>query len=772
MKKAFLSFLVAAALLPAGAQAADAPAVTQESLTASLKQLQAMVDQAKAAKVETIYAEALLYASKPLANAKKIQEGYIPWLAKRTQFEMDMLKAAIGGKADPRVVPPIPDWSKLEWKGNYLTLNGKPVLPLTTGEKADPRFVAQGAIYHNISAVGAFRWDYKTTPIWELYQKDPKSHRVFDGGWCGHIISDKWSAGNTGECIISLEYPPMLEVVKQCVLKNAKEFASSPRPRTKIMAMDWEFTYQNYDEPSKVLWQGWLKDRYKTVDALNKIWKTSHKNFNDIDLPPIEADQEKNPAKYYDHGEFNLWRFTQYLKKAKGWIASEVKGLPIMVGGGMPFGAEFWKDAIDEEGLMTEKVVDVWLSETGSRSWGTASFMDLQNSMNPNMAIIDPEYHSSGGYMSLMFLHGCGNLDFWDWAAASGSLDDSYSLNHGALDLRRLAECVTQFPKALPQAAILYSRASLIQRHPGGKPGARAEYGVQTPYSLELEKCYRNGTILDTQMGFLTSRQAKEGIRKDLKVLIITGAYFENQDVVKSILAFARNGGTVLITPTSLVADEYTRRRDYLKDIGVEIIQETLPKFLSKKATPGMQQPGSEYDFIQGPIAKTIVEDNPTAKIAFKVKDAGFQSLSGEGIRQAIKLTGPHDVLATYEDNNPAIVRTKLGSGQVIYLAMQLAEPSMSDLLDWVYNQAGVDRPIRTVGADGKRLPGIESRTVAFENGYLTYVYNLTNKVVQVKLQPKAKIGAIQNLTTCQPMKADETLECGPYEWFILKTAK
>ena len=745
--------------------------------------LAASVEKAKAAKTDTLYAEAVLKAAPALmtrwgelGDAAR-RSAYAAYLARKADFEIRMLEAALAGNKDPRAVPPIPDYSKLQWKGNYLHLEGKPALVVTVGNSgggaADPRFAGKGDLYGIVEAVGANRYDYDKTPIWELYQKDPKSHRVYDGGWCGHIIKDKWSIGGAGGkdgvCVISLDYPPMLEAVRQSVVAKAQAYRKANRTRNKILAMDWEFTYENYDESSKIKWQSWLKDRYKSVEAINKVWKTDFKGFEEIDLPPINSASEKNPAKYYDHGEFSLWRFTEYLKWAKAVITQEVPGMPVMVGGGMPFGSKFWKESIDEEGLMLGKVDDIWLSETGSRSWGTGAFMDLQHSLNRDMPIVDPEYHSTGGYLCLMFFHGAASADFWDWSKATAtSLGDAYSLNHGVLDLRRLAESVIEFPKAEPQVALLYSRASLIQRHPGAAPD---KAGVQTPYTLELEKCYRNGNILDAGIGFITSRQIQEGVRKNLRVLVVPGAYFENEAVVQKLMTYTQDGGSLMITPTSLVADEYNRKRDYLKGIGVEIVQETVPKYLAKKATAGVEQPGSEYDFIQGPIAKTVVEDEPKAKIAWKAPN-GLPGLDGAGIRQTLKLAGAHEVLAAYDDGSPAVVRIKVGKGQIIYVAMQLTDASTGDLLDWVYAQGGVERMVRTVGPDGKRIPGLESRTVPCKDGYLTYVYNLTPGVMKVHLKPAIKVAAIENLNTCSPVKPDEEIDLGPFEWFVLRLSK
>ena len=43
---------------------------------------------------------------------------------------------------------------------------------------------------------------------------------------------------------------------------------------------------------------------------------------------------EKNPAKYYDWGEFNLWRFTDHMKWAETEIRKLLPGALTTTGGG------------------------------------------------------------------------------------------------------------------------------------------------------------------------------------------------------------------------------------------------------------------------------------------------------------------------------------------------------------------------------------------------------------------------------------------------------
>ena len=779
-----VSILAAGALLVGpGAEAQEG--TTRDALRQGLAALRAKVQKARDAGHQTLYAEIPLrvgtkFVEKDWDSGKiaEVRPDWAAYLMRQIEYESSQLDAMLAGKPNPREVPSIPDYADLVKKDRYFHVDGKPILIVTTGnsggERGDPRYAGPGGLYAlDLPAQGATRWDYKNYPIWELYQNDPKSHRVYNRGWCGHIIKDRYSlGGQEGECVISLDYAPMREAIRRTLTLRAERFRKSARfKRSKVLAAYWEFAYQNYDEPSKIKWQEWLERRYKTIARLNATWKTALNRFDEVTLPSVYWNRETNPAKYDDFGEFNLWRFTDYLKWSTDIIRELCPGWPIMTGGGQPFGRGFAGQGVDEEYLRARGVVDVFLSETGSRSWGTASFVDLQHSIDPTVMIMDPEYHSTGGFMPLMFFHGMASIDFYSWntAGVGRSLPDGIATLRGCLDGRRLAEHIVQFAKATPQAAILYSRASLIQRYPG-----ITTRGVHNPYTLELQKCYRAGTVLDTPMGFVTSRQLREGLtRRELKVILVPGAYFSNAEVVGKVTDFADGGGTVVILPTSFVADEYNRRRDYLKTIGVEIVREVIPKFLARKAAPGVAMPGSEYDFIQGPIAETVVEDEPTAAITWQARGGGpGDKLAGRGIRQAVNVSGRHTVLAVFEDGSPAIVARRSGRGEIIYVAMQLEQESLAGLLDWVYDRASVERTVRVKAPDGKHIPGLESRTVPHNGAYLTYLYNMTEKTVTAKLHPTLPLSTIEDLTYARTLKPTDSFQLGPYDWHVLRLTR
>ncbi len=94
--------------------------------------------------------------------------------------------------------------------------------------------------------------------------------------------------------------------------------------------------YNCYCPQSKEGFRQWLKDRYKNLDSLNKIWQTNFRNFEEIQPPPFkiirDGDDRKfkyenyNPAHCTEWERFNIERTTQLLLWWKSVINELTKG--------------------------------------------------------------------------------------------------------------------------------------------------------------------------------------------------------------------------------------------------------------------------------------------------------------------------------------------------------------------------------------------------------------------------------------------------------------
>ncbi|HUV38405.1 MAG TPA: beta-galactosidase, partial [Planctomycetota bacterium] len=400
----------------------------------------------------------------------------------------------------------------------------------------------------------------------------------------------------SGRCVISLDSPRMRDAIAESMRTVYLPQVQRMDPAPLYVNMGFEYSYVNYDKYSGELFRMWLKDKYVTLDKLNAAWKTDIKSFDDVTMPSYDfRTPETNPAKYHDWGAFNLWRFTDYMKWAKAEMRRLLPGVLTTTGGGSPFGAGYWRQGIDEEALMREGVTDIWLSETGSRAIGVTSVMDLQRSLTTEpRLILDPEYHALPNTCFLMFLHGCGVMDYWWWPPTlPGEFYDS-SMKHAhqrslaevatvlrtALDVRRMAKVIAPFPDAKAEFAILYPEATLIQKFP-------AAQGTKTPYTLEIERTYGAAVRLDAPVAFASSKMILEGRLDAFKVLVVPSARYVNAGVWEKIVDWTKRGGTLVITPTSLVADEYNRKRTYLADIGIEIVAEGFPSTWRARRSAG-----------------------------------------------------------------------------------------------------------------------------------------------------------------------------------------
>jgi len=756
----------------------------------ALAELKTVVAEAKTRGVETLYDEIPIVLSALAFNVRWDLPNHLgqrgtnaAYILQSSQVAARRLKDIMAGKAPDIKVPPHPDFTKLKLKGRYFCEGDEPKILFSmqyhnSGELI--RWFSPRTHHYSISAVGASRYDVQSTPVWEAYQKYPETHRVYDGGWCGHIICDQYSAGGSRErCVINLDSPKMREAIAKSIARYGQR--QGVKPGNLYVNVGFEYSYVNYDVYSADLFRQWLGRKYGSVEKLNAVWKTAFKDFKEINLSEYAPDKtEPNPAKYYDFGDFNLWRFTDYMKWAKSEVNKAAPGLPLTTGGGEPFGSGFWRQGIDEEGLIRDGVNDIFLSETGSRALGVTSVMDLQRHLvSRPVPILDPEYHALPNTCFLMFLHGCGMMDYWWWPPGEGEFDNS-ALRHSAtisleevgtvmrtaLDVRRLAKQIAPFPDAPAEIALLYPRATLIQLDPRTQ-------GHKTPYALEMEKTYQAAVRLDAPVGFVSSRRVRENIPANFKLVVIPGCRYVEEDVFVRLKEWVAGGGTLLITPTSLVADEYNRKRDYLGNLGLELLAEELPEIKAGEAKPGIAQTG-ELDFIQGPVAKTIVSKEPKRTVA--VKKSGFlaaapENLDAAGVIQSVKASADWQVMATYAGSGePAILSRPVGRGRVIYLAAQLTVDSRRALLDRLMDDLRFQRPVRAFTPDGGYPPGVESRTVSAEGALLTYLANTTGKSVEVKLTAPAAtpIKAIWNYNAAA--KEDSpTMTLAPYETRIMK---
>jgi hypothetical protein len=242
----------------------------------------------------------------------------------------------------------------------------------------------------------------------------------------------------------------------------------------------YELQYICYCEPSQQMFRDWLQRKHKSIDTLNTHWKTSYENFQKITAPPVKSSVPlpgTNRAQWYDWAVFNQERFTNHF----AWVRDLVKQIdpstPVTTGGShsMLAGSN-GTSGIDEE-LIINRVGDVILHEGGDSTLG----MDLQLALSrEKKPLCDPELSIEVKDLWPHLLHGKSVLQLWHWPAQppaeyptliassyahswSIPLTDVEELLRTALDVRRLSKEIAAFASVQPEAAILYSKTSIVQ---------------------------------------------------------------------------------------------------------------------------------------------------------------------------------------------------------------------------------------------------------------------------------------------------------------------
>jgi len=747
-----------------------------------------LIDQAKGQGIDVLYWQAVAIPMRVGLNERwnnfpDERPETLQYVTQRAAEIITEIGDVLAGKRPSRNVPPKPDFTKMKLKGRDFCEGDQPrlIFSVHSGptEEAEAFFSQHTAWVSTCMAPGASRFDYQEQPIWKAFNNYPDTHRVWDGGWCGHIIADKWSGGVSGaNIVICLESPHTRQA---CVEFYRKTLPGQMKSKSRLVSLlDYEYYYLCYCDVTRDMFRAWLKDKFGTIDRLNAAWNAGHKDFGEVELPDYRRGREPNDAKRYDFLEFNIWRFTEFMRWAKTQQRKIDPEVPMATCAPYYNFTKEWGESGSDVESMANAVNDFCINESPA----STMYVDFLRSISDNRkAIVEVEGSEYRNTMS-NFLHGLSALSlYWGWAGSAGdggavlygrdtrppfcTVAEAERFLRTALDVRRLEREVLAFRETAAPVALLYSHASMLQVPPGS--------GDKTPYLLELQHCYDAMLQLGVAVDFVTTKQILEGKLLRYRVLVIPAATYEHVSVVDKVMAFAESGGQVVLVPNSWFFDQYNRKQPYLARLGVSVDRMKAPRIKAGTARTGIQRnvavEETETPFLMGLIVDTVFVDvlRATIKTAKNGLFAdGAATLQGIGVQHVAKVEGRGKVLASFKEGQPAIVEIPAGKGAVYYLAMPLVEDSMVELLDRLVVKAGVRRAVRFLSPDGRRVSRLEYRAIETPGGWLAYVNNLDPKnVQQIKLASRVEFRGVRNLTLENDLPLEFTLPAG--ETWILK---
>lgn len=358
----------------------------------------------------------------------------------------------------------------------------------------------------------------------------------------GETLSDHWlgltkeEAGTLTGGDGSIFNPAVRDAWKKSI---EKRIVGLPEigPLVYTLGDENHFSYEAGFSPSDTAaFHDFLKTRYTTIEALNKEWGTSYKNFEEI--------TRSTPDEMLKKGEFSLLyahrRFmeTQYAE-THNFLARAIKAIDprALVGaeGSVPGDIElttkeldFWGpygNTIDDEVLRAvapDKLRTIWWGYGGEYLayplWGPL----LKGTVNGN-AWYTSDIEAPSGLMSVDF-----SLAEYYKNERKPFVD---ALNHG------VGPALITTPLKKHGIAILWSHASYSASFMDEKfPNPRDSAGVL------LSFLYRIGLNFD----FVTSSMVEKGVLKNYKTLWLPGATALSEKESEAILEFANSGGVVV----------------------------------------------------------------------------------------------------------------------------------------------------------------------------------------------------------------------------------
>jgi len=352
---------------------------------------------------------------------------------------------------------------------------------------------------------------------------------------------------------------------------------AKPHPSLGVHVLYGENRHKLTDHPLEVAaFREYLQQRYQTLDALNAVWDTQFRRWDEIGSAPSVP----SPVAWHDRGRFSQLLFTRW----SAWLQAQVRAVdPDALCTGYP-SLLSWDDSsdfssgIDMEALCRTFNVngfDTASLEYGGKRWamtsiaGFAMLNDLAKAFNPTNPNFDPELHlvnlnqryPEAYIRAAMFqgcFHGLGAANLWVFQRNEG-MDSMLVFQprvmaeyiRTSLDLRRLTKPILAFQRAPSEVAILYSFTS-VAYNPKHLP--------------EMRAAYEGSFFSDTKVSFVTERTVMEGALARLKLLIVPVASHVPGPVAERIAAWAKGGGRLVLVGDCLSKDERNQALPRLLD--------------------------------------------------------------------------------------------------------------------------------------------------------------------------------------------------------------
>jgi hypothetical protein len=690
--------------------------------------LRADIQQAQGKGIDTAYAEIWPFLANIVFRSRLVAF----WQDRREEQGRALESLYAGARqaaqelrnAPARPVPPLSDYGKLALRDRYFRSGGEPALlfgMLYNARGPLLRWFADSETDYGTQLVaGGTRQNVEQQPIWAAYHKYPDTHRV---GWdnADHIIRDENSWEVLGPPVhVCLESPHSREAVAAMIEKFERSQAGETTHL--VQNLGYEYTYVCYCDYTKRLWADWLRKKYANIAAANQVWSRKFDDFAAVPMPRREQAAE-NRALWFDWSSFNLYRFLEQIRWTHDQIRRWEPEKPLTVGSPFfAFDPAFWT-GVDEEELADSGITSVVLEENYELDTLMPEYLHTLAGAKP---VADFEYHGVIHQILPSFLHGDAAISMWWWNDHkrwtphepinewTTSFPQSYTIPpadlakamRDALDLRRLSREITALASAPRPVALLYSKTSMLQHLP---------LEESFSYLPELRRVYNASQSAGLYVGVTTEKRILGGDLNQRRLLVLSGAEFIPDRVAEKILSWVERGGTLVVSPDSLLGDEYARPSGTLGRLGLRLLRREPPQLKRGETVV------TPYNYADLPRRPFITRDGLT-----------FEAAGGRQILEAVAT----NVNAKFQDGAPALVRLPRGNGVIYWAAAPFETESWRRFLLLVAENCGLKPELRVLHEEGGPATEAEYRVTNFEGRRLAYLYNNSDRDRRFVLKP------------------------------------
>lgn len=552
-------------------------------------------------------------------------------------------------------------------------------------------------------------------PAW-LTQKYPDVLRVSEDGT---------RATHGGRRHFSFGSARYRDFARRIAAKMAERYGDDPR--VVGWQIDNEIGPPSFDRESVALWHAFLKQRYGTIETLNRRWATEYwsQSYNDFNQVPLHATGQQNPALLLDFKHFTTATWTSYVMNQAEAIRAHADPRQFVTTNTM-----FWNGGFDHFALHRDldlaswdnyiqdadpdwvanganhdlvrgyKQQNFWLMETQA---GRVDWVPINRALAPGQV-------REMGWQAIQ--HGADAILYWEFRSARNGQETYYG---------------TVLGQDGTPAPIFEEIATL-----GGELGAAADALADTKpvYRMAMLFSYDSRWAIDYQR-----------LHKEF-------------DPIREFTDFyrpfrIRSQGVAVLSPTADISSfplviapalnvitkaEADHLADYVRGGGHLVLGPRSGMKDDANALWPQRQPGPLQPLLGARVEQFYALDEPVALTgAF---GAGKASIWAEWLNPT---TDDVHVVARYVDPNgwldgkPAVVTRKVGKGSITYVGAWLEPELMDQLAASLLDDAGIRPLVPNAPADveiGARAGGGKRLLIAINHGDRSQPLALPNGAV------------------------------------------